>query len=252
MRTSWLCLMTLTAILLLVSAQTAAAETLYHRDGRTFEGRVTHRDGLVTVIADRGGMYQFLETDVSSTPIKKEEPAMETVLPVVKIETNLGAFTMELFEDDAPNTVANFVHLAETGFYDGSKFHRCIPGFVIQGGDPNSKSADSSRWGTGGPGYCIACEINKRKHARGVLSMAHAGKDTGGSQFFVTVASTPHLDGKHTVFGRITEGMDVVDKIATSPTGRGDQPITPVVMTKVTVLKKRNHPYEPKKLAGRR
>lgn len=252
MSNSWRRLMILAAVLLVLGAQTVVAETLYHRDGRTFEGSVTRRDGLVTIILDRGGMYQFLETDVSSNPFKKEEPIMETVLPVVTIDTNLGSFTMELFEDDAPNTVANFVHLAETGFYQNSKFHRCIPGFVIQGGDPNSKSADSSRWGTGGPGWSIACEINKRKHARGVLSMAHAGKDTGGSQFFVTVAATPHLDGKHTVFGRITEGMDVVDKIATTPTGRGDQPVTPVVMNKVTVLKKRNHPYEPKKLPSRR
>ena len=122
------------------------------------------------------------------------------------IETEKGKIVLELFEEDAPNTVANFVKLANDGFYNGIKFHRVIPNFVIQGGCPRGD-------GTGGPGYTIKCEINSRKHKTGTLSMAHAGKDTGGSQFFITHSPQPHLDGVHTVFGQVTEGMDVVNSI---------------------------------------
>ncbi|GEL76111.1 peptidylprolyl isomerase [Tenuibacillus multivorans] len=115
---------------------------------------------------------------------------------------------IDLFEEDAPNTVDNFVKLAESGFYDGLTFHRVIPNFVIQGGCPNGD-------GTGGPGYTIKCETegNPKKHERGSLSMAHAGKDTGGSQFFICFEPQPHLDGVHTVFGKVTEGIDVVDRV---------------------------------------
>lgn len=125
---------------------------------------------------------------------------------------------IDLFEEDAPGTVENFVSLAKN-FYDGLTFHRVIPGFVIQGGDPNGN-------GTGGPGYTIKCETegNPNKHERGSLSMAHAGKDTGGSQFFICFEAQPHLDGVHTVFGKVVEGMDVVDRVKV-----GD------VMQKVTI-----------------
>lgn len=115
---------------------------------------------------------------------------------------------IELFEEDAPNTVQNFVKLAEEGFYNGLTFHRVIPNFVIQGGCPRGD-------GTGGPGYTIKCETegNPRKHERGSLSMAHAGKDTGGSQFFICHSAQPHLDGVHTVFGKVTDGVEVVDRV---------------------------------------
>lgn len=124
------------------------------------------------------------------------------------IETEKGNIILELFEKDAPKTVANFEKLAKSGFYDGLTFHRVIPNFVIQGGCPKGD-------GTGGPGYSIKCETkgNPRKHGKGALSMAHAGKDTGGSQFFITHSPQPHLDGVHTVFGQVIEGMDVVNKI---------------------------------------
>ncbi|NLK00369.1 MAG: peptidylprolyl isomerase [Clostridia bacterium] len=122
------------------------------------------------------------------------------------IETEKGKIVVELFDEEAPDTVGNFIQLIEKGFYDGLTFHRVIPGFVIQGGCPEGD-------GTGGPGYCINCEINEHKHVRGALSMAHAGKDTGGSQFFICYDSFPHLDGVHTVFGRVTEGMEVADDI---------------------------------------
>jgi peptidyl-prolyl cis-trans isomerase B (cyclophilin B) len=134
-------------------------------------------------------------------------------------ETNKGTIVAELYEKDAPLTVANFEKLANGKFYDGVKFHRVIPDFVVQGGDPLSRDlpAGNQRIGTGGPGYKIKCETegNPRKHEVGALSMAHAGKDTGGSQFFMVLSesNTRHLNGVHTVFGKITKGIDVMKKI---------------------------------------
>jgi len=156
-----------------------------------------------------------------------KQPAAEP-LPQVTLHTNKGAIVLELAEDDAPNTVANFVSLAEKGFYNGVVFHRVIADFMIQGGDPTGT-------GRGGPGYVIADEFSPRlRHARGVLSMANAGPNTGGSQFFITHVACPHLDGKHAVFGRVIEGMDVVDSIR-----EGDR------IEKVTVDRKRSHLYRP-------
>lgn len=131
------------------------------------------------------------------------------------IETERGTMKAELYDAETPKTVANFEKLANEGFYDDTRFHRVIPDFVIQGGDPLSRNPDDPRVGTGGPGYQIKCEchLNTHKHAAGSLSMAHAGKDTGGSQFFVCHSPQPHLDGKHTVFGQVTEGLDVVNAI---------------------------------------
>ncbi len=134
------------------------------------------------------------------------------------IETEKGNIVLELFEKEAPKTVDNFVKLINQGFYNGLTFHRVIDNFMVQCGCPKGD-------GTGGPGYTIKCEINPKKHRTGTLSMAHAGKNTGGSQFFITHAPQPHLDGVHTVFGQVKEGMDVVNKIR-----QGD------VMTKVTVV----------------
>lgn len=133
------------------------------------------------------------------------------------IQTAKGTIELELFDKDAPNTVANFEKLAKEGFYDGTTFHRVIPDFMIQGGDPLSKElpAGHPQIGSGGPGYKINCEVqgNPHKHEPGTLSMAHAGRNTGGSQFFITHVATPWLDGQHTVFGRVTKGKDVVDAI---------------------------------------
>ncbi|MCA9793253.1 MAG: peptidylprolyl isomerase [Candidatus Eremiobacteraeota bacterium] len=123
-----------------------------------------------------------------------------------EIKTNKGTMVVELFDKDAPGTVENFTSLINKGFYNGLTFHRVIDDFVIQGGCPRGD-------GTGGPGYQIKCEINSNKHLRGSLSMAHAGKDTGGSQFFICHSPQTHLDGKHTVFGRVVSGMEVVDAI---------------------------------------
>ena len=131
------------------------------------------------------------------------------------IETSKGTIVAELFDTEVPNTVANFEKLANSQFYDGTRFHRVIRDFMIQGGDPLSRDPGNPRVGTGGPGYKIKCETarNTHKHVAGTLSMAHAGKDTGGSQFFICHGPQRHLDGVHTVFGQVTKGMDVVLEI---------------------------------------
>jgi cyclophilin family peptidyl-prolyl cis-trans isomerase len=145
------------------------------------------------------------------------------------IETNHGTIELELFSDDAPETVANFAKLANEGYYDGLVFHRVIPDFMIQGGCPQGT-------GTGGPGYTFADEINHHKIVRGTLAMANAGPNTNGSQFFiVTAEATPWLDGKHTAFGQVTGGMDVVDEIQSTATDARDRPVDDVRMEKVTV-----------------
>ncbi|MFY9462638.1 MAG: peptidylprolyl isomerase [Candidatus Sungiibacteriota bacterium] len=154
------------------------------------------------------------------------------------LKTNFGDITLEMFPKDAPKTVENFIKLSRAGFYDGVKFHRVIKGFMAQTGDPKSKDDDWSDDGTGGPGYSFADEINAHKLVRGAFAMANAGPDTNGSQFFiVTAAATPWLDGKHTVFGRVVSGMDIVDKIENTPVdkARGDHPLQDIVITEVEI-----------------
>jgi peptidyl-prolyl cis-trans isomerase B (cyclophilin B) len=145
------------------------------------------------------------------------------------LHTNHGAIAVELFDDEAPKTVENFLKLARDGFYDGVIFHRVIPDFMIQGGDPTGT-------GRGGPGYTFEDEINQHQVERGALAMANAGPNTNGSQFFVvTTQAAPWLDGKHTVFGRVTEGMDVVDTISGVDTDHNDKPREPVTIDRVEV-----------------
>ncbi len=145
------------------------------------------------------------------------------------MSTSEGDIVIELFDADAPKTVANFKKLATDGFYDGLIFHRVIADFMIQGGCPNGT-------GTGGPGYSFEDEINEHKIVKGSLAMANAGPNTNGSQFFiVTAESTPWLDGKHTNFGRVVDGEDVVQRIGTTPTGPQDRPVTPIEITKVAI-----------------
>ena len=149
-------------------------------------------------------------------------------LPQFQIQTDRGNITIEMFEDDAPNTVANMISLIEKEYYDGLNFHRVIPDFMIQGGCPQGT-------GTGGPGYEFddECTLERRHDSPGILSMANAGPGTNGSQFFITHGPTPHLDGKHTVFGKVIEGLEVVNEIKQED-----------VMEKVLVLQKRDHVYE--------
>ncbi len=174
--------------------------------------------------------------------IREKEAAADN-LPRVKMTTSKGELVIELFENEAPQAVGNFISLIEKKYYDGLAFHRVLPGFMAQGGCPEGT-------GTGGPGYNIYCECDQedyRKHFSGTLSMAHAGKDTGGSQFFLTFRPTAHLDGRHTAFGRVIKGMDVLAKIQRIDPSRGGGP-KPDSIVKVEVLRKRDHEYKPTKV----
>ena len=159
--------------------------------------------------------------------------AYKTDNPVVVIESTLGKTAIELFPKEAPDTVANFVKLVEKGYYDGVVFHRVIPKFMVQTGDPTGT-------GRGGPGWTILDEFHpKLRHNKtGILSMANAGPDTGGSQFFITLGPTPHLDDHHAVFGAVIEGMDVITKIGDAPRDRGDRPLSELKMVKVSLVQK--------------
>ncbi len=154
------------------------------------------------------------------------------------IETRFGNMELKFFPDVAPNHVKNFIDLAKKGFYDGTTFHRVIPGFMIQGGDPNTKNPDKSTHGMGGPGYTVKAEFNDRPHKKGTLSMARAANpDSAGSQFFICVADAPFLDRQYTVFGEVVSGMEVADKIVGQPRDRRDNPNERIEM-KVRVVEK--------------
>ena len=152
------------------------------------------------------------------------------------INTNLGIIQFELLPDIAPETVRNFIKLAKSEFYVGTLFHRVIPKFMIQGGDPNTKESDKSVWGTGGPGYNIKAEFNSRSHLRGIVSMARSSDpDSAGSQFFIVSSDSTFLDRQYTVFGQVTDGIDVVDKIVNLPRDDNDCPLQEAKMLQVTI-----------------
>ncbi len=167
----------------------------------------------------------------AASAVSAAETVKEEGIVKIKIETTVGDIYADLYEKEVPKTVENFKKLAKAGFYDGIIFHRVIPGFMIQTGDPTGT-------GTGGPGYSFADEFSpKLKHDQaGILSMANAGPNTNGSQFFITDAATPWLDGRHSVFGKVTQGMDVVSKIAQAQRDGRDKPLTAISMKKVTVI----------------
>lgn len=165
----------------------------------------------------------FSEQSRSRTFSKQEIERMKQTTAV--LQTKFGEITLKFLPEVAPNHVDSFIKLASSGFYDGTTFHRVVPGFVIQGGDPNSKSEDRSKHGTGGPGYNLEAEFSNLPHKRGTLSMARAAHpDSAGSQFFICVADASFLDGQYTVFGEVTEGMDVVDEIVSQPRDSRDNP----------------------------
>ena len=152
------------------------------------------------------------------------------------VNTNLGNIQFELLSDIAPETVRNFIKLAKSGFYDGTLFHRVIPKFMIQGGDPNTKESDKSTWGTGGPGYNIKAEFNSRSHLRGIVSMARSSDpDSAGSQFFIVTSDSTFLDREYTVFGQVADGMEVADKIVNLPRDGNDCPLQEAKMLQVTI-----------------
>ncbi len=158
----------------------------------------------------------------------------------VRLETTAGNMTVEFLTDVAPRHAENFVKLAKDGFYDGTRFHRVIPGFMIQGGDPNTKKDDERAWGTGGPGWSVDAEFNDVHHERGILSMARSqDPNSAGSQFFVCHGEAGFLDGQYTAFGKLLDGFEVLDEIANAPTlpgGEGSRPKDPVTVTKATVV----------------
>ncbi|HWA82088.1 MAG TPA: peptidylprolyl isomerase [Fimbriimonadaceae bacterium] len=154
------------------------------------------------------------------------------------MDTSLGRIVLMFFPDKAPNHVKNFKKLARSGFYNGTKFHRVIPNFMIQGGDPNTKKGDTSTWGMGGPGYSINAEFNDVKHERGILSMARSqDPNSAGSQFFIMVKYTPSLDGQYSAFGKVVTGMDVVDKIVNLPRNEMDRPNNPPTIKSLKIVK---------------
>lgn len=151
------------------------------------------------------------------------------------IETNQGKIEFNLLPDLAPETVRSFIKLANSGFYDGTLFHRIIPGFMIQGGDPNTKQPDKSKWGQGGPGYSLKAEFSSRSHLSGIVSMARTtDPDSAGSQFFIVTTDSTFLNGQYTVFGEVTEGMDVANKIGNLQRDENDCPLQEVKMNRVT------------------
>jgi peptidyl-prolyl cis-trans isomerase B (cyclophilin B) len=166
----------------------------------------------------------------SKTPTNGEEVAV--------LQTNLGRIVLRFLSDKAPNHVANFKNLAREGFYDGTKFHRVIPGFMVQGGDPNSRSENRAIHGTGGPPNRVKAEFNDTRHVRGIVSAARSSDpDSAGSQFFLMVANSPHLDGQYSAYGEVVEGMDVVDKIVALPRDSRDNPLpeNPAIIESVKI-----------------
>jgi peptidyl-prolyl cis-trans isomerase B (cyclophilin B) len=174
-------------------------------------------------------VFLFLCAATAGAEVKNRSFTQEEIKTMSEtkaiIETKFGNIELKFFPDVAPNHVKNFIDLAKKGFYDGTTFHRVIPKFMIQGGDPNSKQTDKSRHGQGGPGYTVKAEFNTKPHKRGTLSMARSqNPDSAGSQFFICVADSPFLDRQYTVFGEVVSGMDVVDQIVSQPKDRNDNP----------------------------
>ena len=188
---------------------------------------------LLTVLAL--GIFSASAEDKKSETTKS---VSNTPDEVAVLKTNLGEMVLEFWPDVAPGHVENFKKLAKQGFYDGTKFHRVIKGFMIQGGDPNTKDdSKQSSWGMGGPGYQIKAEFNKKHHARGVLSMARAqDPNSAGSQFFICDDNAGFLDGQYTAFGQLIKGDDVRAKIASVKTGSQDRPVDPVVIESVKIV----------------
>ena len=155
---------------------------------------------------------------------------------VAELHTTAGQIDIRFFPDVAPNHVKNFIDLAQQGFYNGTKFHRVIPGFMIQGGDPNTKTTNTSSWGTGGSGKNVKAEFNAKSHKRGIVSMARAqDPNSASSQFFIVVKDSTFLDRQYTAFGEVTKGMEVADKIVAAPRNASDRPNDPTTITKIVI-----------------
>jgi cyclophilin family peptidyl-prolyl cis-trans isomerase len=172
----------------------------------------------------------------TTTAAEENRPMTTYENKVAELHTSAGEIDIRFFPDVAPNHVKNFIDLAEKGFYTGTKFHRVIPGFMIQGGDPNTVSGSPSTWGTGGSGKNVAAEFNAISHKRGIVSMARSNDpNSASSQFFIVTSDSTFLDRQYTVFGQVTKGMDVADKIVNAPKGESDRPNTPTTIDKIVI-----------------
>ncbi|HUP44958.1 MAG TPA: peptidylprolyl isomerase [Thermoanaerobaculia bacterium] len=175
-------------------------------------------------------------TETAAPAASEEKPMSEYQDKVAEIKTTRGDIHIRFFPDVAPNHVKNFIDLAQKGFYDGTKFHRIIPGFMIQGGDPNTKSGDPNTWGTGGSEQRVRSEFSAIPHRRGIVSMARSNDpNSASSQFFIVVKDSSFLDNNYTVFGQVTKGMEVADKIVDAPRGANDRPNDPVSIQSITI-----------------
>jgi cyclophilin family peptidyl-prolyl cis-trans isomerase len=171
-----------------------------------------------------------------ATAKEEKKPMSQYENKVAELHTSAGEIDIRFFPDVAPNHVKNFIDLAEKGFYNGTKFHRVIPGFMIQGGDPNTVSGAPSTWGTGGSGKNVNAEFNSISHKRGIVSMARSSSpNSASSQFFIVTSDSDFLNNQYTVFGQVTKGMDVADKIVNSPRGEQDRPNTPTTIDKIVI-----------------
>jgi peptidyl-prolyl cis-trans isomerase B (cyclophilin B) len=193
------------------------------------------RAKLLIIFMAAGLFATGLLVDAGAAEQQKKEKKVQKK-EVAVITTSLGKIEVEFFSDKAPGHVANFTKLAKSGFYDSTYFHRVIPGFMIQGGDPNTKDGNRANDGMGGPGYTIDAEFNDVHHARGILSMARSqDPNSAGSQFFIMVDDAPYLDGQYTAFGKVIGGMDVVDKIVGAPRDGRDNPLKSIYITHVSL-----------------
>jgi peptidyl-prolyl cis-trans isomerase B (cyclophilin B) len=207
------------------SATTATTSTV------TTETTTTSTDTSTTAAADTASTPTA--TSQGTPAVKKEKSMAEKV---AEIHTSKGEIDIRFYPDVAPGHVKNFIELAESGFYNGTKFHRIIPGFMIQGGDPNTKTSNVSSWGTGGSGKNIKAEFSAKPHTRGIVSMARAqDPNSASSQFFIVVADSRFLDNQYSVFGEVLKGMVVADKIVSAPRGAQDRPNEPVSIEKIVI-----------------
>ena len=232
-------------LLLLIAVLPLTADQIKLKNGKTYEGKAKINNNNVTIIVGEN-IFQFKKNEIAEINGEKIIPQAN---PTIRIATSEGDMIAELYEDEVPNTVANMISLAESGFFKGMTFHRDVKGFMVQGGCPFSKrDLMGGQPGTGGPGYKFADEFSpKLKHnARGILSMANSDKNTNGSQFFICFGATPHLDGKHAVFGKVIKGLDVLDRIEAAGTVREGLPNKDIIFN-IEVLTKRDHPYIVKK-----
>ena len=200
------------------------------------DGGTTATETTATAATETTATQPATETTASAAPAAEQEtPMSEYENKVVELHTTEGEIHLRFFPDVAPNHVKNFIDLSKSGFYDGTKFHRVIAGFMIQGGDPNTKTGGPNTWGIGGSGRNVKAEFNNVSHKRGILSMARSQMpDSASSQFFIVVADSKFLDKNYTVFGQVTKGMDVADKIVEGAKG-SERPAEPVTITKAVV-----------------